>query len=60
MKILTLENNSYDIDSVPDEIDDIRYCVFDAGDPSLWTTILSIDFFRKFLCTCNMLRHRRI
>ena len=33
MKILTLENNSYDIDSVPDEIDDIRYCVFDAGDP---------------------------
>ena len=33
MKILTLDNNSYDIDSVPDEIDDIRYCVFDAGDP---------------------------
>jgi len=33
MKILTVENEVYDLDSVPDEIDDIRYCVFDASDP---------------------------
>ena len=33
MKILTLENTSYDIDSVSEEIDDIRYCIFDASDP---------------------------
>jgi len=33
MKILTVDNDVYDLDSVPNEIDDIRYCVFDAGDP---------------------------
>ena len=39
MKILTIENDTYDIDCVPDEIDDIRYCVLDGGDPE-W-----VDFF---------------
>ena len=29
MKILTVENQSYDLDYVPEEIDDIRYCVLD-------------------------------
>lgn len=29
MKILTVENQSYELDYVPDEIDDIRYCVLD-------------------------------
>lgn len=32
MKILTVENTTYDLDTVPDEIDDIRYCVLDAKD----------------------------
>jgi len=32
MKILTIENSTYDIDCVPDEIEDVRYCVFDGGD----------------------------
>lgn len=35
MKILTVENEVYDLDSVPDEIDDLRYCVFDASDPTV-------------------------
>ena len=26
MKILTVENDVYEIDHVPDEIDDIRFC----------------------------------
>ncbi len=39
MKILTIENDTYDIDCVPDEIDDIRYCVLDGGDLE-W-----VDFF---------------
>ena len=30
MKILTIENDTYDIDCVTDEIDDIRYCVLDV------------------------------
>lgn len=32
MKILTNENQVYELDFVPDEIDDIRYCVLDYSD----------------------------
>ena len=32
MKVLTVENKSYDLDFVPEEIDDIRYCVLDYSD----------------------------
>ena len=32
MKILTVENDSYELDTVPEQIDDIRYCVLDATD----------------------------
>lgn len=32
MKILTVENSVYDLDYVPEEIEDIRYCVFDVTD----------------------------
>ena len=28
MKILTVENKTYDIDCVPDEIDDIHECIY--------------------------------
>ena len=33
MNILTIDNQPYDLNSVPPEIDDIRYCVFDCSDP---------------------------
>ena len=33
MKILTVENDVYEIDQVPDEVDDIRFGVFDTSDP---------------------------
>jgi hypothetical protein len=32
LKILTSENTTYNLDFVPDEIDDIRYCVLDYSD----------------------------
>ena len=32
VRILTSENESYELDFVPDEIDDIRYCVLDYSD----------------------------
>ena len=32
MKILTVDNSVYDLDYVPEEIEDIRYCVFDVTD----------------------------
>ena len=31
-KILTVENECYDLDFVPEEVDDIRYCVLDYSD----------------------------
>jgi len=39
MKILTVENKPYELDTVPEVIDDIRYCVLDAGDPDF------VDFY---------------
>jgi len=32
-KILTVENETYDLDFVPEEIEDIRYCVLDYSNP---------------------------
>ena len=32
-KILTVENQTYDLDFVPEEIEDIRYCVLDYSNP---------------------------
>lgn len=39
MKILTVENQSYELDTVPEEVDDLRYCVLDASDS------IDVDFF---------------
>ena len=34
MKILTLENYSFDLDTLPEEIDDMRFAIFDNADPN--------------------------
>jgi hypothetical protein len=34
MRILTLDNQSYDLDTLPDEIDDMRFAIFDNSDPA--------------------------
>lgn len=34
MKILTNENSSYDLVELPDEIEDLRFCVLDNSDPA--------------------------
>ena len=33
MRILTLENTAYEMDQIPDEIDEVRFCVLDNSDP---------------------------
>ena len=33
MQILTLDNRPYELDSLPDEIDDLRFSIFDNSDP---------------------------
>lgn len=32
-KILQVDNTAYDLDRIPDEVQDIRYCVLDYSDP---------------------------
>lgn len=34
MHILTVENEAYQLDNIPTEVDDIRYCVLDYTDPN--------------------------
>jgi len=33
MRILTLDNKSFEMDEIPDEVEDLRFCVFDNSDP---------------------------
>jgi len=39
MKILTVENKAYELYTLPDEIDDVRYCILEAGQKE------EIDFY---------------
>lgn len=34
MRILTVENTAYNLDSLPEEVDDMRFAVFDNSDPT--------------------------
>jgi hypothetical protein len=34
MRILTLENKFYDLDHLPDEVDDMRFAILDNSDPN--------------------------
>ena len=34
MRILTLENQPYDLNTLPDEIDDLRFAILDNSDPT--------------------------
>ena len=34
MRILTNENHSFDLVNLPEEVDDLRFCVFDNSDPA--------------------------
>jgi hypothetical protein len=33
MRILTLDNKSYEMNEIPDEVEDLRFCVLDNSDP---------------------------
>lgn len=49
MRILTNDNQSYDINDLPDEIDDLRFCVFDNSDPAdadyFFTPLIFLESF---------------
>jgi hypothetical protein len=49
MKILTNENMAFDLNQLPERIDDIRYCVLDYSDPQsidyYWFPLVFLDIF---------------
>ena len=34
MKILTLDNKSYDLETLPEEVDDMRFAILDNSNPA--------------------------
>ena len=57
MKILTVENTVYELDTVPDQIDDIRFSVFDTSDKD-WMDyyFLPLIFLESFYAPAVCLR----
>lgn len=33
MRILTLDNQSFEMNKIPDEVEDMRFCILDNSDP---------------------------
>lgn len=57
MRILTVENESYDLDYVPEEIEDIRYCVLDYSDKDNADYIfVPLVFLESFSCPAAILK----
>ena len=51
MKILTEHNRAYDLDVLPSEIDDVRYCVLDTTEPDnidyYWLPLVFLESFQS-------------
>jgi hypothetical protein len=49
MQILTIENTYYDLNQLPDIVDDMRYCVLDYSDQDeadyIWQPLVFLDIF---------------
>lgn len=57
MKILTVDNESYDLEYVPEEIEDIRYCVLDYSDKDNADYIfVPLVFLESFSCPAAVLK----
>ena len=48
MKILTVDNKTYELDDIPEVVDDLRYGVLDYSNPKN-VDYYFIPVFRKFL-----------
>ncbi|RZD42861.1 MAG: hypothetical protein CXT73_02005 [Methanobacteriota archaeon] len=62
MKILTLDNLPYELDTVPDEIDDIRYSVLDYTDPNdadyIFVPLVFLESFNAPAAVCRIGPHK--
>ena len=51
MQILTLDNVKYDLDTLPEEIDDMRFSILDNSDPSNpdyhWIPLIFLESFNS-------------
>lgn len=51
MRILTLENQSYELDTLPDQVQDMRFAIFDNSDPSdpdyLYIPLIFLESFNS-------------
>lgn len=49
MRILTAENTTFSMNDIPDEVDDVRYCVLDYSDPDdvdyQWVPLIFLETF---------------
>ena len=51
MRILTLENQRYELDTLPEEIEDLRFSVLDNSDPAVpdfhWIPLIFLESFNS-------------
>jgi len=62
MKILTVENTSTDMNDIPDEIDDLRYCVIDYSDPNnvdyIFIPLVFLESYNSAVADIRIGKHR--
>lgn len=58
MKFLTTDNTTYELSSVPEDIEDIRYCVLDYSNPSdvdyIFIPLLFLESFDSPIASLNI------
>jgi len=57
MYILTAENKAYELNDIPEEVEDIRYCVLDCSDKNhIDYYFVPLIFLESFHCSAVVLR----
>ena len=58
MNILTIENEGYELDNIPEQIDDFRYCVIDYTNPAqadyIFVPLVFLESFNAPAITLNI------
>lgn len=62
MRILTLDNEPFDLDQLPEEIDDMRFAIFDNSDPGdpdyLFIPLIFLESFNSPALVLRIGKHR--
>lgn len=58
MRLLTLENTSYELNDIPEEVNDVRFCVLDNSDPKdpdyFWIPLIFLESFNSPALVLNI------